>query len=97
MNDRQVRKVLDSMGGPNRVAKELRQFSRDSRLLSAVLKNLRTSLPNRWVAVFNGEVVETDKSLTRLLKKVEALGLDPGRVAIRFLEHPRRFHILAAA
>jgi len=91
--------LLDSMGGPEQIAREGEQFSQNIRFLSSTLPELSGKYPNRWVAVYGGKLVGTSKKLRWLESRLRAKRIDPDKAVIRYLDpdHTRRVVILAAA
>jgi len=93
----EIKEILESMGGVRKIKEEMRQYYWDALRLDFYVPELTQEHPNHWAAVYDGEVVGIRKSFGVLLRHLRRSGIDTSRVAIQFLEHPRREHILKAA
>jgi len=82
-----------AVGDPNAVAKDLRRFRRDAKLLSSNHLRFIDEYPEKWVAVCNGNVVAAD-SLDDLLEEVDARGIPRGQVIVRHIDREERVMIL---
>ena len=57
-----------------RTKAELRRFEKDQKHFSKRRREMRERNPDRWIAVYNEEVVGADADFARLLKDMEARG-----------------------
>jgi hypothetical protein len=67
------------------IAQQLEQYRQDALYFERHRADLLAQHPDRWVAVYGGVVVATDRSLPRLLKRLDAKGLPRGQVFIEYL------------
>ena len=93
----EIEQMLEAMGGARNIIGEMGQYYWDAVRLDFYIPELTREHPNHWAAVYDGEVVGIRKSFKVLLRHLRRSGIDTSRVAIQFLEHPRREHILKAA
>ena len=49
--------------------------------------------PDRYVAVYAGEVIADDADLVRLLDELRARNLDPAHAWVRFIPAPARHYV----
>jgi hypothetical protein len=64
---------------------EIRQFSHDAQYLQAHYDELLDRYPERWIAIFEEQVVGTASNLDELLDGLEARRLPIGQVYVHFL------------
>src|SRR5436305_10892371 len=83
-------KVLDMLGDPKQVDRELRAFRKDAQLLSAKREQLLKTYPEQWVAVYEGKVAAAAPTLPRLVDQMKELQIPRGRAAVRFMTKHRR-------
>jgi hypothetical protein len=68
------------------VIKKLSQFEEDMRWIVLAYEKLKDLYPDEWVAVFKKGVIDHDKDLNRLMKRLEAkYPEDYGYVAVKFI------------
>ena len=91
MSEPSLREII---GDPKRLDAELQQFSKDAKLLSSQYTHLRKKYPNRWVAVFGGEVRADAESLDHLLARMDALQIPRGKAVVRHMSQTTRRMIL---
>lgn len=65
---------------------ELQHFDQDIQFFNAHHREILRLYPDRWVAVYDEQVVGADEDLRRLLKGLKALGYPPGSSLIRLME-----------
>ena len=73
------------------VVESLARFTRDSEYCNRHYHELLERYPEKWVAIHNEEVVETNEDFDQLLAALRRRGLDPGRVLTRFLTHEEEY------
>ena len=71
---------------PLEIARDLLDFSESCSKLSSDQPRLIAEYPNRWIAVYDGEVRANSKHLGALLKKMDALGIPQGSAIVRFID-----------
>jgi hypothetical protein len=86
--------VLRLIGDPKRVHKELAAFRRTARKLSSAHPRMIDKYARQWVALYQGKVAATARTLDGVIAAVRAKGLPRSRVVIRFIEKTHRTMIL---
>jgi hypothetical protein len=79
---------------PKKLDRELRAFSRAARLLSSSHSRLIDKHPKQWVAIYDGKVRASAKSLDAIVSKLERQGLPPNEAIIRYIDSSGRKLIL---
>jgi len=73
------------------ILKGLEDFNQDMDWISKNLDRLREKYPNKYIAVMNLEVIESDSELQSLIQKLKEKGKSPSEIAIEFIsEKPPR-------
>lgn len=91
-NDRvqREREILELIGDPEHLEKELEEFRTNARVLSAEQGRLISRYPQRWVAVYEGDVAADAPTLADLIRQIDERGLPRGHVIVRYIDkHPR--------
>ncbi len=78
------------------VEQELARFQSDAEYFDAHRSELLTQYPDRWVAVYNHEVVGAAKDTKRLVKQLHRKGIPPAHVYTEYLTENEELLILAA-
>jgi hypothetical protein len=87
-------RVLEILGDPRDVARDLRAFSDDARVLSSKRQHLLERYPNMWVGIYERKVVAKGESLDSVIEQLVALGIPRGRAIVRFIsKHPRKMFL----
>jgi len=86
--------VLETIGDPRRLDSGLRKLQQDAKLLSSKHANLLANYPERWIALYDGQVRADAPSLERVLAEVDELSLPREEVVIRYLDRSLRRMIL---
>ena len=86
--------VLAFVGSPKTVDQKLKRYERSARALSKKRLRLIDKYPSRWVAVHDGRVKVSARSLSKLLEKVSAAELSRENVIVRRLDRKQRTMIL---
>jgi hypothetical protein len=73
---------------------ELDRFRQDMLFLDGHRDELLRRYPERWVAVYNGEVVGAAKDPKRLIRQLERKGIPPGEVYREYLTDREELLIL---
>ncbi len=92
-----LRRIIEEGGGLENTLREMALFRRDAWRLDSIAQDLTKEYPNHWAAMLNEEFIGVWKTHGALMRYLRRYKFDPSRVAIQFLEHPRRIHILKAA
>ena len=87
-------KVLEMLGDPKEVARDLRAFRKDARVLSSKREHLISQYPNQWVGIHKNQVVATGKTLDSVVEQLHALRVPRGRAIVRYIsKHPRKMFL----
>jgi hypothetical protein len=98
VNAKEKRRFIEQhLGGPREISGELRRFRKSALVFSRERPRMIEQHPQEWVAVYNGKVAATNKSLPRLLKKLDAAKIPRGEALIRFIDRTERTMILPAS
>jgi hypothetical protein len=87
-------KVLEMLGDPKKVDRELRAFGKDARILSSKRKHLLQQYPQQWIAIYDGEVAAQARTLPVLVETLRRLGIPRGRAIVRYINNNPRKMIL---
>ena len=88
------RQVIKQMGGAQEVRIGLREFTNRVRALDAKRVQLTEKYPNKWIAMYNGEIGVIADSLEYLLEEMDRLGIPRKEAVIEFMDTERRTMIL---
>lgn len=61
------------------------EFARDTEFLQSLMPELRKQCPDRWVAVYQEQVVADAPTIKGMMRKLERKGIPRGRVAAAFI------------
>jgi hypothetical protein len=92
--DKDEQSILEQIGDPADVVRELKAFSRSARSLANQHTHLVDRYPNQWVAIFDGKVRAHGRSFHEVLEKIDQEGLPRGRTIVRFIDKGERAMIL---
>ena len=92
--DDDVQTILEQIGDPADIARELKEFSRSTRSLDKQLPDLVDRYPDQWVAVLDGKVRAHGRTFEEVMQKIDQEGLPRKRTLVRFLERDPRAMIL---
>lgn len=81
-------------GTPLAVARQLRVFSKTSRLLSSRQSRMIDLYAKRWVALYRGEVVAHAATFATLLAQIRRHRWSRDQIIVRFIESNHRTLIL---
>jgi hypothetical protein len=80
-----TQELLELIGDPPQVAREMEDYSRSTRFLSSSHQELLRRFPNQWVAVYRGRARASGDSLETVLERVDALGLPRANTLVRYM------------
>jgi hypothetical protein len=86
--------IAKIIGDPRQVDRELAQFRRTSKLLSADRPRLVDLYAQRWVALYDGTVRAVADTVEEVLAEVEKEGIPKEHVIVRFVDKELRTMIL---
>jgi hypothetical protein len=87
--------ILDQIGDPREIAKNLRKFRHAAQVLSSDRPRLINRYPNKWVVVFNGEVKAAVNSFDAAMAKAKELDLPKANFFVRYIAKKRQTMIFA--
>ncbi len=64
---------------------EIERYMSDFILISDRLEELRKKYPGQYITVKEGKIVDSDKDLETLLRRLEEKGIDPSKTAIDYI------------
>lgn len=79
------------------VRQELERFHADADYFDRHRQELLQRYPERWVAVYNQEVVASAKDIKRLVRQLERKGIQPGRTYREYLTAKEELLILLSS
>lgn len=86
--------IQEFMGDPRKIADGLKRFRKSALVLSRQRPRMIEEYPQKWVALFDGEVKAADKSFEKLLEKIDEQKLPRGEILVRFIDKTHRTMIL---
>jgi len=73
------------------ILQELGRFNEDMDWISETQKKLRKKFADKYIAVMNSRVIDSDSELETLLQKLKETGRNPSRIPIEFISgEPQR-------
>lgn len=77
--------------GKEEILQQLDEFSEDMDWISETQKKLRKKFADKYIAVMNSQVIESDSDLDTLLQKLKEAGRNPSSIPIEFISRePQR-------
>ena len=90
-----AKKKTEYLGAPpKKIARDLRAFSRTARFFSTNEGRLLKKYPRQWVAVYDGKVRASAKTLDEVISKLEKQKLPPNESIISYMDTSGRKLIL---
>lgn len=86
--------IQEFMGDPRKIADELKRYRKSALMLSRQRPRMIEKFPQKWIALFDGEVKATDKSFDKLMEKIDEQKLPRGEILVRFIDNTQRTLIL---
>ena len=80
---------------PKELARQIESFQKTAERFSEEKPNLIEKYPERWVAVYEGEVIADAETMGELLDKVDKIGKPRSEILMRFLTRKPRTMILS--
>ena len=92
--DRSNQAVLEQLGDPRDVERDLRSFRRTARVLSSSHPRLIDRYPKQWVALYRGRVRASGSTFTSVMAQIDKKGLPREHIIVRFIDRNQRTMIL---
>ena len=90
-----AKKKAEYLGAsPKKIARDLRAFSRTGQFLASNERRLLKKYPKQWIALYDGKVRASAKSLDKVISKLEQQGLPPNESIIWYMDTSGRKLIL---
>ena len=89
-----VQAVLDQIGDPADVDRQLRRFRRSARCASDVCGESDERSNGEWVAVYDGVVRARAHTVEGVLDQIDRAGIPREHTMVRFMDHDGRTMIL---
>jgi hypothetical protein len=89
-----ARTILEQIGDPADVDRELRKFRQSARSLSSRYGQLAGKYAGQWVAAFDGKVRARGQSFQEVIEKIDQEGLPKEHTIVRFIDNDDRTMIL---
>ncbi|MBI4216087.1 MAG: hypothetical protein HY687_01650 [Chloroflexi bacterium] len=86
--------VLEQLGNPAAVDRELQSFRRAARVLSSKNPRMIDRYSKQWIAVYRGRVRAQGRTFLSLITQVDKLKLPREHVIVRFIDKNERTMIL---
>ena len=86
--------VVDLIGDPKEIDRDLQDFRRAARALSSNHPRLIDSYPKQWIAVYRGRVRATGTTFSAVMTQLDLKGLPREHVIVRFIDKNQRTMIL---
>ena len=80
-----IKEALDSTGGEAQFARQCQQYSNSVLFIDEHRQDLLKKHDGEWIAVYNSEVVASNKKYDLLVRKVTRLKLPIKEVVIKFI------------
>lgn len=91
---KEIQKLRKEFGGLKGALKAQERLNNDIAFLLANLDEWRTKYPNRWVAVYEDELVAVADTSERLLEEIERKGVPVRKAVVDFITEKRANFIL---
>ena len=79
---------------PKKLARDLRAFSRTARVFLSNERRLLKKYPQQWIALYDGKVRASAKSLDQVISKLDRLGVPANEAIIWYMDTSGRKRIL---
>jgi Family of unknown function (DUF5678) len=93
---RAAKRILNQIGDPKSIARELKSFKKAAKVLSSDRPRLIDKYPNRWVVVYDGEVKVDSDTLESALAKAKAMHLPKENFFVRYISKKRKTMIFGS-
>ena len=92
--DRNAQAVLEQLGDPKDIDRDLRSFRRTAQVLSSNRPRLIDRYPKQWVALYRGRVRASGNTFASVIAEVGKKRLPREHVIVRFIDRNQRTMIL---
>ena len=78
--------IIKYLENPEKIANDLERFSADAAYVDANHLRLKKEFKDKWIAVYQQEVISAHEELGDLLNHIKKTGKDPARVYIECMQ-----------
>jgi len=86
--------ILDQLGNPADIDRELQCFRRSARTLSSRHPRFIDRYQKKWVAVYDGKTKAQGRTLQSIWRQLDKQGLPREHVIVRYIDRNQRTMIL---
>lgn len=86
--------VLEQIGDPAKVDREIQQFRKTTMVLSAKQPRLIEQYPKQWIAIHEGKVKVRARTFQSLMTQVDKMKFPREHLVVRFIDKTKRTMIL---
>ena len=86
--------IMDQLGDPRDIDRELQSFRKSARALSSHRPRLVDRYQKKWVAIYEGKTQASGRTLQSVLQQVDGKGLPRERVIVRYIDRNQRTMVL---
>ncbi len=86
--------ILDQLGNPADIDRELQRFRRSARTLSSNHPRFIDRYQKKWVAVYDGKAKAQGRTLQSVWRQLDKKGLPREHVIVRYIDRNQRTMIL---
>jgi hypothetical protein len=86
--------ILEEVGDPRDVDRDLRSFRNTARILSSSHPRLIDRYPKQWVALYRGRVRASGSTFAAVMAEIDNKGLPREHIIVRFIDRNQRTMIL---
>jgi len=86
LSQKEIDELIEKMGGKEKILYDFARFKRDCEFIEYHHEELLKKYPNEWVAVYDVEVIDTDKDFLALLRRLKQKGAPTNKMVIRFMD-----------
>ncbi len=86
--------VIKEMGGPKVISRELREFSNRVQVFECKRAELTAQYPNKWIAMYNEDIVAVADSLQDLLSRMDDRGVPRKEAIVEYMDTEQRSMVL---
>ena len=86
--------ILNKLGNPADIDRELQSFRKSARVLSSHHPRLIDRYQKKWVAIYDGRTRAQGRTLQSALRQIDRKGLPREHVIVRYIDRNQRTMIL---
>jgi len=86
--------ILDQLGNPADIERELKSFRKSARVLSSHNPRFIDHYQKKWVAVYDGKTIAQGRTLQSIWQQLDKKGLPREHIVVRYIDKNQRTMIL---